>query len=128
MRINPGMDADVFAQFIEQLDRYVRERLVPAEAEVIATILPPTVRNFHSGQVCQTFVIRRPTLMALREQLGGEPLVLLRRRAARPGAVPLHELRGSRDPGHPLAELLAPEPLCGPGGGAVRAALPSAER
>lgn len=28
-----GMDEDVFAQFIEQLDRYVRERLVPAERE-----------------------------------------------------------------------------------------------
>jgi acyl-CoA dehydrogenase len=26
-----GMDADVFEQFIEQLDRYVKERLVPAE-------------------------------------------------------------------------------------------------
>lgn len=29
----PGMDSDVFEQFIEQLDRYVRERLVPAEKE-----------------------------------------------------------------------------------------------
>ncbi len=34
--MNPGMDADVFEQFIEQLQRYVRERLLPAEAEVIA--------------------------------------------------------------------------------------------
>ena len=33
---NPGMDADVFEQFIEQLDRYVRERLIPAERDVIA--------------------------------------------------------------------------------------------
>ena len=31
-----GMDADTFAQFIDQLDRYVRERLIPAEREVIA--------------------------------------------------------------------------------------------
>ena len=31
-----GMDADIFEQFIEQLDRYVRERLIPAEKEVIA--------------------------------------------------------------------------------------------
>ncbi len=31
-----GMDPDVFAQFHEQLHRYVRERLVPAEADVIA--------------------------------------------------------------------------------------------
>lgn len=31
-----GMDADTFAQFIEQLERYVRERLIPAEEEVIA--------------------------------------------------------------------------------------------
>jgi len=34
--INPGMDADVFEQFIEQLRRYVRERLIPAEQAVIA--------------------------------------------------------------------------------------------
>ena len=33
---NPGMDADVFAQFIDQLKRYVRDRLIPAEAQVIA--------------------------------------------------------------------------------------------
>ena len=32
----PGMDADVFEAFIEQLKRYVRERLIPAEADVIA--------------------------------------------------------------------------------------------
>lgn len=34
--VNPGMDADVFEQFLDQLKRYVRERLVPAEAEVVA--------------------------------------------------------------------------------------------
>lgn len=33
---NPGMDADVFEAFIDQLKRYVRERLIPAEADVIA--------------------------------------------------------------------------------------------
>ncbi|WP_279351767.1 acyl-CoA dehydrogenase family protein [Erythrobacter litoralis] len=33
---NPGMDADVFEQFHEQLERYVRERLLPAEKDVIA--------------------------------------------------------------------------------------------
>lgn len=32
---NPGMDSDVFEQFIEQLQRYVRERLLPAEKEII---------------------------------------------------------------------------------------------
>ncbi len=32
---NPGMDADVFAAFIEQLERYVRERLIPAERDVV---------------------------------------------------------------------------------------------
>ena len=32
----PGMDAEVFDQFIEQLWRYVHERLIPAEKEVIA--------------------------------------------------------------------------------------------
>ena len=34
---NPGMDTDVFEQFIEQLHRYVRERLIPAEREIIET-------------------------------------------------------------------------------------------
>src|SRR5690606_2052794 len=34
--IKPGMDEDTFQVFIEQLRRYVRERLVPAEEEVIA--------------------------------------------------------------------------------------------
>ncbi|MFM6832258.1 MAG: acyl-CoA dehydrogenase family protein [Novosphingobium sp.] len=33
---NPGMDTDVFEQFLEQSKRYVRERLIPAEPEVIA--------------------------------------------------------------------------------------------
>lgn len=33
--MNPGMDPEVFEQFIEQLERYVRERLIPAEREVI---------------------------------------------------------------------------------------------
>ncbi len=32
---NPGMDPDVFEQFHEQLERYVRERLLPAEKDVI---------------------------------------------------------------------------------------------
>ena len=32
---NPGMDPEAFEQFLEQLDRYVRERLIPAEREVI---------------------------------------------------------------------------------------------
>lgn len=34
--VQTGMDADVFEQFIEQLERYVRERLIPAEKDVIA--------------------------------------------------------------------------------------------
>ncbi|MXO91596.1 acyl-CoA dehydrogenase family protein [Pontixanthobacter aquaemixtae] len=33
---NSGMDPEVFTQFIEQLERYVRERLIPAEEEVLA--------------------------------------------------------------------------------------------
>ncbi|WP_234028785.1 acyl-CoA dehydrogenase family protein [Pseudoblastomonas halimionae] len=33
---NPGMDEDVFAQFLEQLQRYVKERLLPAEEQMIA--------------------------------------------------------------------------------------------
>lgn len=32
---NTGMDPEIFDQFIEQLKRYVRERLIPAEADVI---------------------------------------------------------------------------------------------
>ncbi|HBR85140.1 MAG TPA: acyl-CoA dehydrogenase, partial [Erythrobacter sp.] len=32
----PGMDAETFDQFLDQLERYVRERLIPAETEVIA--------------------------------------------------------------------------------------------
>ncbi|MBB3776900.1 acyl-CoA dehydrogenase [Erythromicrobium ramosum] len=34
---NSGMDAGVFDQFIEQLQRYVRERLLPAEKQIIET-------------------------------------------------------------------------------------------
>ena len=33
---NPGMDPEIFEAFIEQLRRYVRERLIPAEDDVIA--------------------------------------------------------------------------------------------
>ena len=33
---NPGMDPASFAQFRDQLERYVRERLIPAEPQVIA--------------------------------------------------------------------------------------------
>ncbi|MBS3960841.1 MAG: acyl-CoA dehydrogenase family protein [Sandarakinorhabdus sp.] len=39
-----GMDADVFDQFIDQLRRYVRERLVPAERDIIETDrIPDTI-------------------------------------------------------------------------------------
>lgn len=31
---NPGMDADIYDAFIEQLDRFVRDRLIPAEGQV----------------------------------------------------------------------------------------------
>jgi acyl-CoA dehydrogenase len=34
--MNPGMDQETFDAFIEQLRRYVRERLIPAEDDVIA--------------------------------------------------------------------------------------------
>ena len=41
---NPGMDPDTFDQFLEQLDRYVRERLIPAEKDVIENdALPPEI-------------------------------------------------------------------------------------
>lgn len=38
---NPGMDSDVFEAFIDQLRRYVRERLIPAEKGIIETDLIP---------------------------------------------------------------------------------------
>lgn len=42
--MSAGMDADSFEQFIEQLDRYVRERLIPAERETIeADAVPPAI-------------------------------------------------------------------------------------
>ena len=34
--LNPGMDPEIFEAFLEQLKRYVRVRLIPAEADVIA--------------------------------------------------------------------------------------------
>ncbi|CCA93895.1 acyl-CoA dehydrogenase family protein [Novosphingobium sp. PP1Y] len=41
---NPGMDVEDFQQFIEQLQRFVRERLVPAEQQVIeADALPQDI-------------------------------------------------------------------------------------
>ena len=36
-----GMDAEIFDQFIDQLQRYVRERLIPAEKQVLETDLIP---------------------------------------------------------------------------------------
>ncbi|MEO0908126.1 MAG: acyl-CoA dehydrogenase family protein [Pseudomonadota bacterium] len=42
--VNTGMDAEVFEQFAEQLTRYVRERLIPAEPDVIAhDKIPPEI-------------------------------------------------------------------------------------
>ena len=41
---NPGLDVEDFQQFIEQLQRFVRERLVPAEQQVIeADALPQDI-------------------------------------------------------------------------------------
>lgn len=41
---NPGMDPETFEQFMEQLDRYVRERLIPAEREMIENdAIPPAI-------------------------------------------------------------------------------------
>ncbi len=43
-RSNPGMDEDSFEQFAEQLQRYVRERLIPAEQDVIENDrVPPEI-------------------------------------------------------------------------------------
>jgi acyl-CoA dehydrogenase len=42
--INPGMDPDTFEQFAEQLRRYVRERLIPAEKDLIENDrVPPEI-------------------------------------------------------------------------------------
>ncbi len=42
--VNQGMDADIFEQFAEQLERYVRERLIPAEPQVIEDdAIPPEI-------------------------------------------------------------------------------------
>jgi acyl-CoA dehydrogenase len=38
---NPGMESDVFEAFIDQLQRYVRERLIPAEKDIAETDLIP---------------------------------------------------------------------------------------
>ncbi len=38
---NPGMDSDTFDAFIDQLQRYVRERLIPAEKAILETDLIP---------------------------------------------------------------------------------------
>ena len=35
MTMNPGMDPETFEQFHDQLERYIRERLIPAEREMI---------------------------------------------------------------------------------------------
>ncbi len=41
---NAGMDHDTFEQFAEQLDRYVKERLIPAENDVIENdAIPPEI-------------------------------------------------------------------------------------
>ncbi|WP_240956827.1 acyl-CoA dehydrogenase family protein [Pseudopontixanthobacter vadosimaris] len=34
---NPGMDAETFEQFLDQLKRFVRDRMIPAEREIIET-------------------------------------------------------------------------------------------
>lgn len=40
------MDADIFEQFIDQLERYVRERLMPAEKEILETdVIPDAIVN-----------------------------------------------------------------------------------
>lgn len=42
--LNPGMDAETFDQFIDQLRRYVRDRLIPAEREIVETdCIPPEI-------------------------------------------------------------------------------------
>ena len=41
---NPGMDAETFEQFAEQLTRYVNERLIPAESDLIENdAIPPEI-------------------------------------------------------------------------------------
>ncbi len=41
---NPGMDAETFEQFAQQLERYVKERLIPAEVGMIENdAIPPAI-------------------------------------------------------------------------------------
>jgi acyl-CoA dehydrogenase len=41
MRRERMMDADIFDQFIDQLGRYVRERLIPAEKDILESDVIP---------------------------------------------------------------------------------------
>ena len=51
---NPGMDADVFDQFIEQLQRYVHERLLPAEKEIVESdAITPAARMPTTTDCCR---------------------------------------------------------------------------
>ncbi len=44
VRSNPGMDGETFEQFAEQLERYVNERLIPAEGNLIENdAVPPEI-------------------------------------------------------------------------------------
>lgn len=45
-----GMDPETFEAFVDQLDRYVRERLIPAEPEVLETdTVPPAILDEMRG-------------------------------------------------------------------------------
>lgn len=62
---NPGMDADIYDAFIEQLQRYVRERLIPAEDQLEDSAAFPTI----SLRKCATWACsgsRCPRNMAAR--------------------------------------------------------------
>ena len=42
---NPGMDPEIFEQFIDQLRRYVRERLIPPKKMLSPTTPSPTISS-----------------------------------------------------------------------------------
>ena len=52
-----GMDTDIFDQFIEQLQRYVRERLLPAEKEILETDkIPESIMTEHGHAMLKNFL------------------------------------------------------------------------
>ena len=74
-----GMDPELFEQFIDQLERYVRERLIPAEREVIEANAQAiaTVKLAHRKDIQRARGITMRLLEELEYQTGAENVFLL---------------------------------------------------